>query len=413
MRLASDMVPNHVGIDGRWVIEHPDWFVQLDHPPYPGYTFDGPELSRDSRVSVKIEDRYFDGSDAAVVFRRRDAASGETRFIYHGNDGTAMPWNDTAQLDYLKPEVREAVIRTILAVARRFPVIRFDAAMTLARRHVRRLWYPEPGHGGAIPSRSRYGAMSDAAFDAAMPHEFWREVVDRVAIEAPDTLLLAEAFWMMEGYFVRTLGMHRVYNSAFMHMTKNEDGRAYRGLMKEMLTFDPQVLKRFVNFMNNPDEESARVQFGDGDKYFAVATLLATLPGLPMIGHGQFEGYREKYGMEFRRARFDEQPDAALLARHERELVPLLHRRGQFAEVDHFRLYDVLDGDGAVLEDVYAFSNRAEGATSLVLVNLRYREVGRRRARQRTLRARRGGPSRAARRWPRRSASAPAPSASW
>ena len=49
-----------------------------------------------------------------------------------------------------------------------------------------------------------------------MPHEFWREVVDRVATEVPGTLLLAEAFWLMEGYFVRTLGMHRVYNSAFM-----------------------------------------------------------------------------------------------------------------------------------------------------------------------------------------------------
>ena len=51
----------------------------------------------------------------------------------------------------------------------------------------------------------------------------WREVVDRVAREVPDTLLLAEAFWMMEGYFVRTLGMHRVYNSAFMHMFKKEE----------------------------------------------------------------------------------------------------------------------------------------------------------------------------------------------
>ena len=26
IRLASDMVPNHMGIDSRWVVEHPDWF---------------------------------------------------------------------------------------------------------------------------------------------------------------------------------------------------------------------------------------------------------------------------------------------------------------------------------------------------------------------------------------------------
>jgi hypothetical protein len=35
-----------------------------------------------------------------------------------------------------------------------FSIIRFDAAMVLARQHIRRLWYPAPGSGGAIPSRS-------------------------------------------------------------------------------------------------------------------------------------------------------------------------------------------------------------------------------------------------------------------
>src|SRR5690606_24320241 len=132
-----------------------------------------------------------------------------------------MPWNDTAQLNYLKPEIREAVIQTILEVARRSPIIRFDAAMTLAKKHYQRLWFPEPGTGGDIASRAGQG-MTKAQFDEIFPQEFWREVVDRVAQEAPDTLLLAEAFWMMEGYFVRTLGMHRVYNSAFMNMLRDE-----------------------------------------------------------------------------------------------------------------------------------------------------------------------------------------------
>ncbi len=143
-----------------------------------------------------------------------------------------MPWNDTAQLNYLNPEVREAVIQTILDVARKFPIIRFDAAMTLARRHFQRLWFPEPGSGGDIPSRAEHGLPRDA-FLAAMPQEFWREVVDRVAKEAPDTLLLAEAFWLMEGYFVRTLGMHRVYNSAFMNMLRDEENAKFRQLLKK------------------------------------------------------------------------------------------------------------------------------------------------------------------------------------
>jgi hypothetical protein len=69
-----------------------------------------------------------------VVFKRVDHWTGDTKYIYHGNDGTSMPWNDTAQLNYLKPEIREAVIQTILEVARRSPIIRFDAAMTLSQK---------------------------------------------------------------------------------------------------------------------------------------------------------------------------------------------------------------------------------------------------------------------------------------
>ncbi len=268
--------------------------------------------------------------------------------------------------------MREQVIQTILAVARRFPIIRFDAAMVLARRHIRRLWWPEPGSaGGAIPSRAEH-ALDQAAFDAALPNEFWREVVDRVAAEGLDTLLLAEAFWMLEGYFVRTLGMHRVYNSAFMNMLRDERNAEYRQVMKNTLEFDPEILKRYVNFMNNPDESAAVEQFGKGDKYFGIATLLTTLPGLPMFGHGQVEGFSERYGMEYRRAYMDESIDERLVRRHETEIFPLARRRAQFAAVQDFLLYDFVTDDGGVNEDVFAYSNGKGASRSLVLYHNRY-----------------------------------------
>jgi glycosidase len=371
VRLASDMVPNHMGIDSPWVIEHPEWFISRQDSPYPAYSFNGPDLSHDGRAEIKIEDHYFEQSDAAVVFRRVDRATGETRYIYHGNDGTSFPWNDTAQLDYLNPAVREQVIQTILHVARLFPVIRFDAAMTLAKRHFHRLWFPGPGASGAIPSRAEYG-MSHAEFDRHMPHEFWREVVDRVAAEVPGTLLLAEAFWLMEGYFVRTLGMHRVYNSAFMVMLRDEDNAKYRSVIKNTLEFDPDIMKRYVNFMSNPDERTAIDQFGKGDKCFGVAALMATLPGLPMFGHGQIEGFTEKYGMEYQRPRYDERPDHWLVERHEREIAPLLKRRSLFAESSNFLLYDFFQANGSVDENIFAYSNRNGGERALVVFNNRY-----------------------------------------
>ncbi len=371
IRLASDMVPNHMGVDSSWVVDHPDWFLSLDYSPYPAYSFNGPNLSSDDRVGIYLEDHYYTRTDAAVVFKRVDHRSGHTTYIYHGNDGTSMPWNDTAQLNYLNPQVREAIIQTILDVARHFPIIRFDAAMTLAKRHVQRLWFPEPGSGGAIPSRAEH-ALTKEQFDALMPIEFWREVVDRAAIEAPDTLLLAEAFWMMEGYFVRTLGMHRVYNSAFMNLLRNEDNAQYRFVMKNTLEFDPEILKRYVNFMNNPDERTAVDQFGKGDKYFGICVMMATLPGLPMFGHGQVEGYSEKYGMEFRRALWDEHVDPWLVERHQSEIFPLLHRRALFAGVSNFLLYDFNSQHGDVNEDVFAFSNGLGSERALVVYHNKF-----------------------------------------
>jgi hypothetical protein len=240
-----------------------------------------------------------------------------------------------------------------------FPIIRFDAAMTLAKAQFQRLWYPEPGTPGGVPSRSSY-TVSQAKFNEFFPNEFWREVVDRIAQEVPDTLLLAEAFWMLEGYFVRTLGMHRVYNSAFMNMLKSELNDQYRVTIKNTLEFDPEILKRFVNFMNNPDEQTAVAQFGKGDKYFGVLLMMITMPGLPMIGHGQIEGFSEKYGMEFKRAYWNENEDHDLINRHELEIFPLLHQRWLFSDVVNFRLYDFYTHNGSVDENVFAYTNRVD-----------------------------------------------------
>lgn len=370
IRLASDMVPNHTGMDSDWVINHPDRFVQRRDPPSPSYSFDGENLSHDGRVGVYLENHYYNHSDCSVVFKRVDNQTGDTRYIYHGNDGTGMPWNDTAQIDFLNPEAREAVMQDILHVARNFPIIRFDAAMVLAKKSIRRLWYPQPGHGGDIYSRAEY-ALTDKEFEERIPNEFWREVVDRVAKELPDTLLLAEAFWMMEGYFVRTLGMHRVYNSAFMNMLKKEENQKYRDSVKNTIKFDPQILKRYVNFMNNPDEDTAVAQFGKDDKYFGVCTLMITMPGLPMFGHGQIEGFTEKYGMEFTKAYKNESPDQNLINRHWHDIFPLMKKRYVFANVENFLFYDVWDGN-YVNENIFAYSNSAGSEYSVVFYNNKY-----------------------------------------
>ena len=166
--------------------------------------------------------------------------------------------------------------------------------------------------------------------------------------------------------------MHRVYNSAFMNMLRDEENAKYRSYLKKTIEFDPDIMKRYVNFMSNPDERTAIDQFGDGDKYFGTCTLLATLPGLPMFGHGQIEGYTERYGMEYKTAKMNEWPNEGLVERHQREIAPLLKNRRIFAGSSEFTLYDFWTGYGTVNENVFAYSNRASGERSLVVYNNKY-----------------------------------------
>jgi hypothetical protein len=158
-------------------------------------------------------------------------------------------------------------------------------------------------------------------------------------------------------------------------MLRDEDNAKYRMAIKNTLEFDPQILKRYVNFMNNPDEKTAIEQFGNGDKYFGVATVLSTLPGLPMFGHGQVEGLREKYGMEFRKPKWDETPDDGLIAGHDWKIFPVLHRRYLFADVEQFFLYDLFTPSGSVDENVFAYSNVFNDERGLVLYHNRFADT--------------------------------------
>jgi hypothetical protein len=88
-----------------------------------------------------------------------------------------------------------------------------------------------------------------------------------------------------------------------------------------------------------------------------------------MLGHGQVEGFRERYGMEFRRARWDEPVDEMHAGHFGYAIVPLLRRRGAFSGTDRFRLYDALDDDYRVNENVYAYTNGSGPDRSLVLVH--------------------------------------------
>jgi hypothetical protein len=155
-------------------------------------------------------------------------------------------------------------------------------------------------------------------------------------------------------------------------MFRDEEKAKFRSLIKNTLEFDPDILKRYVNFMNNPDEETAVEQFGSGDKYFGVCSVMSTLPGLPMFGHGQIEGFTEKYGMEYRKAYLNEKVDEGLLNHHWKAIFPLLGARELYSGALNFRLYDFHSVGGTVNEDVFAYSNNFNNQRTLVFFNNKY-----------------------------------------
>jgi glycosidase len=289
MLLACDMVSNHTGMDASWIFDHPDRYIFTKESPNKDFTFNTPNLSDNPAGDIYLERGYYDQSGAAEVFKFVSRKDGEVRYVYHGNDGTSMPWNDTAQLNYLNQDTRKAALDEIVRVAQQFPIIRLDAAMTLTCKHFQRLWYPSSTEDQCVPTREAFG-MSKEEFDRQMPHEFWAEVIHELSLKAPQTLLIAEAFWLTEHFFINEIGMHRVYNSGFMHWLRDEKNADYRNYLKKILTDDPSMLERFANFLTTPDERPASVQFGKSSKYFGACRLLACLPGLPMFGMANGKG---------------------------------------------------------------------------------------------------------------------------
>ncbi len=188
IRLGGDMVPNHMAIDSRWVIEHPQWFLGLDHAPFPGYTFNGPNLSGREDVGIYLEDQYYSRSDAAVVFKRVDFWSGrgtiylprQRRHQYALERHRPVefhPAGSPRRRDPDDPACRPAVPDHPL---RR----RHDPGQTAYPATV----VPPTGQRrrNPLPGRAWYDRRKNLTGPSRK--EFWREVVDRVAAEVPDTL---------------------------------------------------------------------------------------------------------------------------------------------------------------------------------------------------------------------------------
>ena len=103
--------------------------------------------------------------------------------------------------------------------------------------------------------------------------------------------------------------------------------------------------------------------------------LMITLPGLPMFAHGQIEGFTEKYGMEYKRAYYNETPNQWLMDRHQKEIFPIMRKRYIFSEVENFWIFDLQKDHGGINENVFAYFNSANNEKAFVLFNNKFEDA--------------------------------------
>ncbi len=236
MKLLLDFVPNHTGLDHRWLFEHPEFYVRSTQPN-PG------------------------------TFEQETAAG--TFWIAHGKDPNFPPWTDTAQLDFRRPETQRAVADALQSVARRCDGVRCDMAMLLLRDIFDAQWShlpaPEPRAEG----------------------EFWTHTIRRLKRSQPDLIFLAEVYWDLEAQ-LQSLGFDYTYDKRLYDFLTGHDPTAVR---RHLVNAGPRFLAAGAHFIENHDEQRAAARFASAD-HRSAALLTLGLPGLRLLHEGQLSGAR-------------------------------------------------------------------------------------------------------------------------
>ena len=232
IRLILDFVPNHVAPDHPWVIVHPNYFIQgnLD--------------------DAKNDPSSFTNSGGHV--------------FACGRDPYFPAWQDVLQLNAFQPELRRAVLETVLSIAGQCDGIRCDMAMLLLNSIFERTWGSRAGKQPAT--------------------EYWRDLIPVVKKTYPDFLFVAEAYWDLE-WELQQQGFDFCYDKRLYDRLEHGNAESVRLHLCADFAYQAKLLR----FIENHDEPRAAAAFSS-TKERAAAVTIATLPGARLFHEGQFEG---------------------------------------------------------------------------------------------------------------------------
>lgn len=231
LKLMLDFVPNHMGLDHRWLEEHPEYFIQgTEH-----------DLTSAPQNYTRVKRR---GGDLILAYGRDPYFSG---------------WPDTLQLNYANPATQEAMIGELARISGQCDGVRCDMAMLVLPDVFERTW------GQRAPL-------------------FWPTATQRVRARVPNFLFMAEVYWDLE-WTLQQQGFDYAYDKRLYDRLREGHARPVRDHFRAGLDYQDKLAR----FLENHDEPRAAATF-TAEVHQAAAVISFLSPGLRFFHQGQFEG---------------------------------------------------------------------------------------------------------------------------
>ncbi|MGV3484273.1 MAG: alpha-amylase family glycosyl hydrolase [Planctomycetaceae bacterium] len=309
LQLMLDFVPNHMGLDHPWLIDHPDYFVQGTED----------DLARAPENFVRVQ-----------------RAEGEQIFAY-GRDPYFSGWPDTLQLDYANPALQEAMMGELVRIGEQCDGVRCDMAMLVLPDVFERTW------GRRAPL-------------------FWPTATRRVRERISNFVFMAEVYWDLE-WTMQQQGFDYTYDKRLYDRLRDGHATPVREHFLAGLDFQDKLAR----FLENHDEPRAAATFPAGI-HQAAAILSFLSPGLRFFHQGQLEGKRKRISPHLVRGPQEpvDEPLAEFYERLLRLLLEPLVRDGQWQLLQCTPAWDGNTTHGSFV--VFAWHNDA-GERLVVAVN--------------------------------------------
>jgi glycosidase len=263
LKLMLDFVPNHMGPDHPWVIDHPDYFIS------------GTE--NDLLLNPQNYTKVQSGQDNLI--------------LAYGRDPYFSGWPDTLQLDYSNPAAAEAMKKELIRISGQCDGLRCDMAMLVLPEVFERTW-------------------------GRRAQPFWARAIDAVRGKVPGFCFMAEVYWDME-WELQQVGFDYAYDKRLYDRLHEGNALAIR----EHLFAGPEFQDRLARFLENHDEPRAATTFGQ-EKHEAAAVITYFSPGLRFFHQGQLEGKTKRISPHL--VRGPEEPTDQAIQEFYNDLLPVI-----------------------------------------------------------------------------------------